>query len=108
MPVLHTAHLRARPDVVDLYKARLLRHARNSLEREPGGCLRFDVHQERDDPTLFLLIEVYRDEEAFAAHRSSPHFQEYREDTKEWVSERQWWHWTRLELPPDAPRRGGA
>ena len=61
MMIHHTAHLRAHPHAVEQYKARLLRHARTSLEREPGGCLRFDVHQDRDDPSLFLLIETYAD-----------------------------------------------
>lgn len=99
MPVLHTAHLRAHPEAVELYKERLLRHARTSLECEPGGCLRFDVHQDRDDPTLFLLIEVYRDETAFEQHRASAHFLTYREDTKDWVAERRWWYWTPLAPP---------
>lgn len=96
MTVLHTAHLRARPDAVEAYKARLLRHARNSLEREAGGCLRFDVHQDKADPTLFFLIEVYRDEAALETHRGSEHFAEYRRDTDAWVSERQWWYWQPL------------
>ena len=69
MIVHHTAHLRARADAVERYKRRLLQHARTSLDREPGGCLRFDVHQDQNDPTLFLLIETYRDEAALAAHR---------------------------------------
>lgn len=99
MPLLHTAHLRVHPHAVELYKARLLRHARNSLEFEPGGCLRFDVHQDRSDPTLFFLIEVYRDEAALEAHRTSPHFLEYLKDTKDWVADRQWWYWIALELP---------
>ena len=88
MTVFHTAHLRSTPDAVELYKARLLKHARNSLEREKGGCLRFDVHQDKQDPTLFLLIEIYRDEAAFEAHRNSPHFQAYKQDTQDWVAER--------------------
>ena len=99
MTVLHTAHLRAKPDATEAYKDRLLRHARISLDREPGGCLRFDVHQDRNDPTLFFLIEVYRDEAALETHRNSPHFAEYRRDTDAWVAERQWWYWQSLEAP---------
>ena len=34
--VFHTAHLRAKPDAVEQYKARLLQHARNSLELREG------------------------------------------------------------------------
>jgi quinol monooxygenase YgiN len=96
--IFHTAHLRARPDAVEKYKARLLEHADNSLNLEPGGCLRFDVHQNAEDPTLFLLVEIYRDQAALEAHRNSAHFAEYKMDTAEWVSDRTWWYWT--PVPP--------
>jgi quinol monooxygenase YgiN len=100
MTVLHTAHLRARPEACEAFKARLMQHARNSLMQEPGACLRFDVHQDAGDPTLFFLVEVYRDAAALEAHRTSAHFLQYREDTRDWVAERQWWYWTPLALPP--------
>ncbi len=99
MTVLHTAHLRARPDAVERYKARLLQHAANTLRLEAGACLRFDVHQDASDPTLFLLIEIYRDEAALDAHRGSAHFLAYRTETGDWVAERTWWYWTPLALP---------
>jgi autoinducer 2-degrading protein len=96
MPIFHTAHLRVRADVIDQFRERLLRHARISQEAEPG-CRRFDVHQETGDPTLFLLIETYGNEMAFEAHRSSAHYLAFREDVREWVTERTWWHWTKLD-----------
>jgi len=95
MVTFHTAHLRVRAEVVDQFKARLLRHASISVTQEPG-CSRFDVHQERGDPTLFLLVESYVDEAAFEAHRTSPHYLAFREDVKEWVVERTWWYWDPL------------
>lgn len=96
MGIFHTAHLRVRAEVVQRFKARLLRHARISVTQEPG-CSRFDVHQERSDPTLFLLVESYADEAAFEAHRTSPHYLTFREDVKEWVVERTWWYWNLLD-----------
>jgi quinol monooxygenase YgiN len=96
MSVFHTAHLRVRPEAIDLFKARLLRHARTSVTDEPG-CARFDVRQDRGDPTLFLLIEDYADEAAFDAHRTSPHYLAFREDVKDWVVERTWWYWDPLD-----------
>jgi len=93
MAILHTAHLRVQDEVIAVFKARLLRHARTSLEAEPG-CTRFDVFQESGDPALFLLIEVYADEAALDAHRVSAHFEAFREDTRDWVIERTWWFWT--------------
>jgi len=104
MPVLHTAHLRVRAEAVAAFKARILRHARTSLEREPG-CRRFDVHQEQGDPTLFFLIEVYGDQAALDAHRASAHYLAFRENTKDWVVERTWWFWTPL-APAPGPTQG--
>ncbi|MFO1281801.1 MAG: putative quinol monooxygenase [Burkholderiales bacterium] len=102
MSVIHTAHLRVRPEAVDRFRARLARHARTSLEAEPG-CLRFDLHQERDDPALFLLCEEYADAAAFDAHRASPHYLAFREDVKDWVVERTWWYWTVVPPAHGAP-----
>ena len=91
--ILHTAHLTVREDALEVFRARLLRHAATSVEVEPG-CERFDVFQERGNPCLFLLIEIYRDQAALDAHRGSPHYLAFREDTKDWVVERRWWFWT--------------
>jgi (4S)-4-hydroxy-5-phosphonooxypentane-2,3-dione isomerase len=92
MSLLHTAHLRVREDVVEAFRARLARHAATSLEREEG-CLRFDFFQERNDPTLFLLIEIYADDSALAVHREAPHYLAFREDVADWVIDRKWWFW---------------
>jgi quinol monooxygenase YgiN len=54
---------------------------------------------------LFFLIEIYRDEAALEAHRTSPHFLAYRNDTDTWVAERKWWYWTPLDVPAtDMPK----
>lgn len=95
MTLLHTAHLTVRDDVVEDFKARLLRHARTSVEAEPG-CLRFAVHQETERPAMFLLIEVYADQAALDAHRDSPHYKAFRADVQDWVVDRKWWFWTAL------------
>jgi autoinducer 2-degrading protein len=95
VPIFHTAHLRVREDIIERFSERLLRHARTSLDAEPG-CHRFDIQQETTDPALFLLIEIYADEAAFEAHRSSPHYLQFREEVKHWVVERKWWYWRRL------------
>ena len=92
MSIFHTAHLRVREDIVARFRDRLLRHARISLDAEPG-CHGFNIHQETNDPTLFLLIEIYADQAAFDTHRNSPHYLQFREDVKDWVVDRKWWYW---------------
>jgi (4S)-4-hydroxy-5-phosphonooxypentane-2,3-dione isomerase len=65
------------PSGIEAFKAATLENARASLQ-EPG-IARFDVIQDRDEPTRFALIEVYRDEQAPAAHKLTPHYLAWRD-----------------------------
>ena len=51
-----------KPDAVAAFEAATEHNARQS--RLEPGVARFDVLQQRDDPTRFVLFEVYRDPEA--------------------------------------------
>ena len=62
---------------IDAFKAATLENARNSI-REPG-IARFDFVQQADDPTRFVLIEVYRNEQAPAAHKETAHYLTWRD-----------------------------
>jgi len=64
-------------DGIEAFKAATLENARASVQ-EPG-IARFDVVQDRDEPTRFALIEVYRDEQAPAAHKLTPHYLAWRD-----------------------------
>jgi (4S)-4-hydroxy-5-phosphonooxypentane-2,3-dione isomerase len=70
-------NIRVVADGVDAFKAATLENARASL-LEPG-IARFDLIVDRDDPTRFALIEVYRNEEAPAAHKLTPHYVAWRD-----------------------------
>ena len=61
-----------KPEYVDAYKEATLENARKTVQ-EPG-VIRFDVLQDREDPTHFSLFEVYCDEKARAAHLETEHF----------------------------------
>ena len=52
---------------------------------EPGN-LRFDVLQSEDDPTRFVLVEVYRDADAAAAHKTTPHYLAWRDTVADWMA----------------------
>lgn len=65
-----------RPGLLEEFERALLHNARESVEHDPG-CLRFDVSQRQDDPTRWVLYEVYDSPDAHAAHRRSPHFLAY-------------------------------
>ena len=70
MHIVHV-HVHVLPGTEDAFAAASLENARNSLT-EPGVA-RFDVVQEVDDPRRFVLVEVYRDEDAAAADELRQH-----------------------------------
>jgi quinol monooxygenase YgiN len=72
-------HVRAhvKPEAVEAFREATLENASASL-REPG-VVRFDVIQEVDDPTQFVLVEVYRDEEAPLRHKETAHYARWRD-----------------------------
>ena len=63
-------------ELLDEFEQAILHNARESVARDKG-CLRFDVSQAVDDPTVWLYHEVYDGPEAHAAHRQSEHFLMY-------------------------------
>jgi quinol monooxygenase YgiN len=76
MLVVHV-HVRVKAESVEAFKAATNANARESV-REPGVA-RFDVIQQQDDPTRFVLIEVYRNAEAPGAHKQTKHYAVWRD-----------------------------
>ncbi len=84
MIIVHV-HAHIKSDNVDAFKEATIENARNSI-KEPG-ILRFDVLQQEDDPTQFLLIEVYEDNNAIAQHKESAHYARWRDVVQSMMSE---------------------
>jgi quinol monooxygenase YgiN len=66
-----------KPEFVEPFKKASIENARESL-KEPGVA-RFDVMQQQDDPTRFVLVEAYRTPEASGAHKETRHYQTWRD-----------------------------
>jgi len=64
--------LEVAPDKLEAFQELVRFNAANS--REEAGCLRFDVLRSVDNPLLFRLHEVYKDEAGFLAHQRTPHY----------------------------------
>jgi len=47
--------------------------------RKESGVVRFDVLSDRADPNHVVLVEIYRDEAAAAAHKDTGHYQRWRD-----------------------------
>jgi (4S)-4-hydroxy-5-phosphonooxypentane-2,3-dione isomerase len=65
-------HIQIKPEHVEAFKQATIENARNSV-KEPG-IARFDFLQEEDDPTRFILSEVYRSVEASVQHKETAHY----------------------------------
>lgn len=84
MLVVHV-DVRIRPERIGDFLAATVINARASLA-EPG-VLRFDVIQDQSDPAHAVLVEVYRDDEASAAHKLTPHYATWRDAVAEMMAE---------------------
>jgi autoinducer 2-degrading protein len=70
-------HVDVKPGSIDAFRTATIENARNSV-REPG-IARFDVIQQQDDPTKFVLIEVYRTPEDPAKHKETAHYKKWKD-----------------------------
>jgi quinol monooxygenase YgiN len=70
-------HVQVKPESVEAFKQATLANAQESA-KEPG-IARFDVVQQQDDPTRFVLVEAYRNVPATAAHKETRHYQTWRD-----------------------------
>jgi (4S)-4-hydroxy-5-phosphonooxypentane-2,3-dione isomerase len=69
--------IHVKPEAVDRFIEVTIQNARNSLQ-EPG-IVRFDMVQNRNDPSHFVLVEVYRDDEAPLRHKETAHYAAWRD-----------------------------
>ena len=76
MLIIHV-HVQVKSESVRAFIEATIENAQNSI-REPG-IARFDVVQQTDDPTRFVLVEVYRDEAATEAHKETAHYAKWRD-----------------------------
>lgn len=76
MLIVHV-HARVKPEFIEAFREATIENARQSVQ-EPGVA-RFDVLQQADDPARFILVEVYRDHAAPAAHKETAHYQKWRD-----------------------------
>ncbi len=85
----NVAIYRIKPEFVEEFKKRMLKHAETCM-REEEGCLRFDVNQSKSDPTVFLMYEHFRDQAAVDAHGKTAHIADFvkRRDGEGWLAER--------------------
>ena len=74
-----------KPQNIEGFKAASIQNARESV-KEPGVA-RFDVIQQKDEPTSFVLVEVYRTSDDPARHKKTAHYQKWRDTVAHMMAE---------------------
>jgi autoinducer 2-degrading protein len=70
-------YVHVKSQFVEAFKLATIENASNSVKE--AGIARFDVIQQEDDPTRFILVEVYKTSEAPAMHKATAHYAKWRD-----------------------------
>lgn len=84
MHIVHV-HVHVKPEFVEAFKQVTIENASHSVNE--AGIARFDVIQQVDDPTRFILVEVYRTAEASGAHKETAHYKLWRDAVMKMMAE---------------------
>jgi len=81
------AEFKIKPGKVEAFGQLVDRQAKASVELEET-CHQFDVCQGADDPSKFLLYEIYSDRAAFDTHRNMSHTTTFLAEAGPMIAER--------------------
>ena len=84
MQIVHV-HVHVKPEFVEAFKQATLENASHSIKE--AGIARFDVLQQTEDPTRFILVEIYKTTEASGAHKETPHYKLWRDAVMKMMAE---------------------
>lgn len=76
---MHIVHIfvHVRPEHIEAFTAATELNA--AASRNEARVARFDVLQSRPDPSKFVLVEVYKDEQAALDHKQTAHYATWRD-----------------------------
>ena len=84
MYIVHV-FVHVKEEKIEAFKKATIENAQNSI-KEPG-IARFDFVQQQDDPTRFVLVEVYRTVEDPLKHKETIHYKKWRDTVADMMAE---------------------
>jgi autoinducer 2-degrading protein len=78
-------HVHVKPEFMEAFKQASIENASSSVKE--AGIARFDVIQQEDDLTRFILVEVYKTVEAPVAHKETAHYAKWRDTVSDMMAE---------------------
>lgn len=83
--IIVQVHALVKPDMIEAFRIASLENAQCSIQE--NGIARFDILQQQEAPERFVLLEVYRNQEAVAKHKETLHYQKWRDRVADMMAE---------------------
>jgi autoinducer 2-degrading protein len=77
------AYIDVKPESIEAFKKITVYNHENSLKE--AGNIRFDVLQNTEDETKFALYEIWKDEDAFASHKATEHYNKWAKEIESYI-----------------------
>jgi len=77
-------HCFCKPGTEEKFAEATKKNQAGVLKNEPNA-LRFDILQDKEDPTLFILVEVFKDADALSYHGTMQHFLDWRTEVADFM-----------------------
>lgn len=84
MQIVHV-HVNVKPEFIEAFKQATIENASHSVKE--AGIARFDVLQQTDDLTKFILVEIYKTADATGAHKETAHYKRWRDTVMPMMAE---------------------
>lgn len=84
MQIVHV-HVNVKPEFIEAFRQATIENASHSVNE--AGIARFDVLQQIDDPTKFILVEIYKTADASGAHKETAHYKRWRDTVMPMMAE---------------------
>lgn len=81
------ARIQAKPDAIETVGEELRKLVAPTRQKD-DGCIRYDLHQDSEDPSVFFFLEIWESEEHLNRHLGSEHIKAYQEATMELIERR--------------------
>ena len=74
------AKIEANPNKIELVKAELIKLIEPTLQEE--GCIQYDLHQDNDNPAVFLFFENWENRELWQNHMNNANLAAFKKATE--------------------------
>lgn len=74
-PLTIVARIEAKTDQIELVKSELIKLI--APTRQEPGCIQYDLHQDNDNPAVFIFFENWESHTLWQAHMNNEHLKAY-------------------------------